>query len=765
MALWRLRSWFSMQNLENPPNFARRPLAVLLATIFGLMVPSCTWAEDLTKGPRTADQTSAAQDQPTLASDVDVQHTDEPALTLDAIDFYSSGLAKFRYRSEVEGEAKFTVFVPRTSVSDVLRTIRVDDPENRLRSILAISEPRTQSQKDSAVPATTSRIDCLMSLRGEQILFELSQGRILEGQLMALENSRETQGANIIEQVRISLLTQNGIESFLLHELARFRCVKPAVQSSVEQTVARLASRSADRQCPIEVVFAEGPRRNVSLSFMQPSPVWKCSYSLTDGQLQMHVVIDNATTQDWENVAINVIDGRPIAFEVDLHSSVSLERPVMSLPLGVPGLPPVFEEAVPQASRDESPAAATPDRGPGFRGGMGGMGGAFGGMGGSMGGGGYSPNLSLVVSDPSDESMSARLGLPFPVSASAGVSVGSPLELSFPPTTIPARSTALLGSPALKCDIEEMSVYSKEYDNSIPLRSFKLKNDSQFLLPAGPLTFSAQGRYRGEAMLPRFSAGASQLVSYALDSALKIKELQHQHEDELESVAFDEEHKQLIVKRKATWTRTFFIRNSSENARSVLMLLEKGNDWQTQGEHADKVVDTSDLLHVTFNVDANLQKTHQVILTRTSEANMEYSTSSAESLRAILNEGGMTAESRKRLLAILEHKTSMLELKRQIELTQQSVRACEKEVDRLARVLSTRGLQAAVIEKYGKRIEAKESELEDLRSQMKTRQSALSDHEAALIPRGRILNENSSKAKRNSSSDPFGGSDGNPFSN
>ncbi|MEM7478349.1 MAG: hypothetical protein AAF483_25485, partial [Planctomycetota bacterium] len=376
-------------------------------------------------------------------------------MKLKSIQFYSSGMANFSYQAEVRSESVLSFLVPTSKVSDALRTISVNDPSGGLESILVLPNESSVPQPNSITDTVdaSSRIDLLLSFRGEKIELDLKSGKRIQGQLLSVENSLEPLGEAMTERVRVSLLSESGVESTLLGEIRSFRCVNTKVQKKLKRAAeamrqkseANTSGNSSVALSKIEVHLAGKDAREVLISWMQAMPIWKCSYVLDEDSMRMHIVIDNPTNQDWEDVEIVIADGRPIAFDVNMHQQVRLSRQRLQLPVGLPGLPPMFAEQNSfqnQIPEPEQTASNAPFgySGAGYGGGgygMGGYGGYGGGMGGGMGGMGggmtggmggmggtfggepddansnaapqttlpYPSNLSLVVSDPQSSSL------------------------------------------------------------------------------------------------------------------------------------------------------------------------------------------------------------------------------------------------------------------------------------------------------------------------------------------------------------------------
>ena len=81
-----------------------------------------------------------------------------------------------------------------------------------------------------------------------------------------------------------------------------------------------------------------------AVGYVQESPVWKTSYRLVlNGEkapfLQGWAIVENTGDQDWDNVQLSLVSGRPISFIMDLYQPLFVARPTVA-PAELAGLVP-----------------------------------------------------------------------------------------------------------------------------------------------------------------------------------------------------------------------------------------------------------------------------------------------------------------------------------------------------------------------------------------------------------------------------------------
>ena len=84
---------------------------------------------------------------------------------------------------------------------------------------------------------------------------------------------------------------------------------------------------------------------------MIPTPVWKSSYRLifndkAEPTLEGWAIIDNTTGEDWTNVRLAVVSGRPVSFISNLYEPKYVPRQTVELPEDRAAAPVLYGGAV-----------------------------------------------------------------------------------------------------------------------------------------------------------------------------------------------------------------------------------------------------------------------------------------------------------------------------------------------------------------------------------------------------------------------------------
>src|SRR5438094_165809 len=175
-----------------------------------------------------------------------------------------------------------------------------------LAAILALRPTATtaQNQKDPAPAASGQTLPI-----NKVILFSSGVGYF------------ERQAA--VEGEVLTMRCAEGGRAVKLNEVQRLRFLNPAIEAEFRRALETLALSHDAQKKAVSLNFTGEGKRDVRVGYVVENPIWKTSYRLVldkDGKpfLQGWAVVDNPTDDDWNNVGMALISGRPISFQMDL---------------------------------------------------------------------------------------------------------------------------------------------------------------------------------------------------------------------------------------------------------------------------------------------------------------------------------------------------------------------------------------------------------------------------------------------------------------
>ena len=164
-------------------------------------------------------------------------------LSLQRIMLSSGGVGYFEYEAVVDGNATLSLDVPLDQVDDILKSLVVyDDGGTAGEVTLPGREPLTQTFVD--LPFDRAALDSapalLNALQGAEV--RVTGAKPMNGRLLRVveETSRGTDGLSIPRD-RVTLLTDSGVEQFILEDADSVVFVDPELQKKVAAALSRLA--------------------------------------------------------------------------------------------------------------------------------------------------------------------------------------------------------------------------------------------------------------------------------------------------------------------------------------------------------------------------------------------------------------------------------------------------------------------------------------------------------------------------------------------
>src|SRR5205823_2097465 len=101
----------------------------------------------------------------------------------------------------------------------------------------------------------------------------------------------------------------------------------------------------------VSLGFTGEGKRDVRVGYVVENPIWKASYRLKidkEGKvtLQSWAHVENTTDEDWKDVRMALVAGRPISFQMDLYQPLYVPRPTVEPDLFASLRPPTYQGAM-----------------------------------------------------------------------------------------------------------------------------------------------------------------------------------------------------------------------------------------------------------------------------------------------------------------------------------------------------------------------------------------------------------------------------------
>ena len=480
-------------------------------------------------------------------------------LPLSKVVLFTSGVGYFQREGTVSGTTDLDLYFETKDINDLLKSLVVQDLDGGQVTEVTYSsrDPLTRILQSFAIDLTGNPgvAQILTQVRGEQV--ELLTSQRIIGTIVGVESKASGEKTT---DTFLNLLTGEGMRSINLAEVRSFRFLSPQLQAELDQALSLLAeSRSAEKKRVTVGFSGEGSRR-VRVGYLLEAPLWKTSYRLVLEEEEEHflqgwAIVENTTDEDWRDVSLSLVSGRPISFVMDLYRPIYVPRPTVEVE--------TYSSIAPQRYEEDLGLAAAPPEAP-------------------MAKGGIAESRAAPMAEPMYEEEALRDELDL----SQGVATAAQAEeagnffryLIRHPVSVPRKESAMLPIVTRYVEGRRFSIYSQRVQAKHPLHGLKIKNTTGFDLMGGPLTVFEQGSYAGDARIDTLPAGAERLISFAIDLDVEVAVSSRSVPETLLSVRIVKGT--LISTLSQRSESTYKIKNSDDRSRSVLIEHPLNPNWE-----------------------------------------------------------------------------------------------------------------------------------------------------------------------------------------
>ncbi len=305
-------------------------------------------------------------------------------------------------------------------------------------------------------------------------------------------------------------------------------------------------SHARDRRSVYIDAVSSGARQLIA-SYMTPSPVWKSSYRLMFGAageptLEGWAIVDNTSGDDWTNVRLAVVSGKPVSFITRLYEPLYIQRPFAELAENQAASPVVYQGAMDAVAKDRFAAA---------------------------------PKVQVEAQAgalPMNSRSVLQLNSVAPSSIAATADTrqaGELFEYSFAaPVTVKQGESAMLPFLQQKIGARKLLVYSENYGLN-PRDAAELTNNTGKTLDGGPITVYDAGTYAGEALVETLPMSDKRLISYGVDLGTRVTTAFDSSQAVVREIHFQ---RGILTTHSALQeTKTYTIKNVDAKAKTLVI--------------------------------------------------------------------------------------------------------------------------------------------------------------------------------------------------
>lgn len=624
-------------------------------------------------------------------------------LALKRVMLSSGGLGYFEYEATVEGDATLNLTVPLDQVDDVLKSLVVYDDKGSVGGLsLPGREPLLQAFKD--LPFDQESLDSpaalLAKLKGAQI--SVGGARATSGRIVSVEEETVTlnDGKATTKRTRITLFTDKGLQQFILEDAQDLQFSDPVLRDKIGQALQAIQANRAKDARTLDLAARGQGKRTLRVAYIVAAPVWKASYRFTlaaDGPrsaLQGWATVENMSGQDWKDVELTLVSGRPVSFHQALYNAYYVTRPEVpvevagrlmpgidrggvgaetkSVPAPAPATMPAQDRFRQQERSVATPAMAAPPP----------------------------PPVAAMAEQVEATDAATQVVFKFPRAVSLGL--GKTLSIPIIDRQVPAL---------------RLAVYQADSSARNPLAAVRLTNDGETGLPPGILTIYERDKagavtYVGDARLSAFPTGETRILSYALDEKIIIERDTAQTERLATGTIVDSV---LRYSRLVRQTVTYRVRGPAKEPRQLIVVQRRLPGWSLAKPDSKGVDISEGNYRIPFTLPGGDQtQTFEVVQEQTVQQDMRLVDGSSDQIRLFAQAREFDAKTRDALTRVLQLQGTVAEAQRRGQQVDGERNQIVQEQARLRENLSRVPANSDLQRRYLATLDKQETELESL---------------------------------------------------
>jgi len=502
----------------------------------------------------------------------------EGQIPLKRVVILTSGIAYYEHSGSVSGPVRIDLPFRYDAVNDALKSLVINDPSSANPSIIYQSEQTlVQTLRSLKIDLSNNPglANILERLIGAEV--EISSNASFSGRITGIEyRPLMTSNMQTIEPWLL-LSTQEGMRPFNLREINSIRFIDQAIERDLNRALDLISASRNTSSRQLTLSLPGSNRRDVSISYIIPSPVWKISYRLDLGAarplFQGWAIVDNDSDNDWNNVELSLVAGRPSSFIQNLYPPYYVSRPVIPLSIAGTAAAIAYDQSYGGSAYAEMPAPMP------------------------------AADMALKMEQAAEMDQRSRVTAErAPVNVAGGVietaaanAAGGQFEFTIrTPVSLDRRMSAMLPLVESPIEARKLDIYSGSGRH--PRLGAELTNTSGMRLPAGSVTVY-DGVYAGDALLEFWNENEKRLISFGDD--LSVTAVTGDTNNRVVS-SVNVSGGVMTINRSMIFTKTYTFVNSSAVSKSLVVEHQKTSQTDIVSPQANEQTATAYRFNVTL---------------------------------------------------------------------------------------------------------------------------------------------------------------------
>lgn len=640
---------------------------------------------------------------------------------------FSSGVGYFEHDGPIKDNDSTQLHFKAGQINDILKSLVLQDTGNgKIGEITYPSQdPVDRALKSFEIDITSNPTfsQLLTQLRGAKVSL-VSQTEKISGTILGVETKRKpVEKGEPIEVQVLNLVSGASIRAIELNSINGLSLDDPQLQDELNKALATLAqSRDKDKK-PVTINFQGQGERTVRIGYVVETPIWKTSYRLilpddekAKPRLQGWAIIENQTDNDWNNVNLSLVSGRPISFVMNLYSPLYIPRPVVTPELYASLRPQTYAEGLADEVAAEA-AAPAPMATPGLANQMAAnraLRQELRARGGQAGGFGGASNGAMAMQSMAKSSMDADASVSTVANAT---NLGDLFQYNIGSVSLARQSSAMLPIVTDDIEAERVSIYNPSVMPRNPLTGARLKNITGKSLLQGPITVLDKGVYAGDARIEDLPPGQQRLLSYGIDLQTTV-DTPHNKTD-VDVLGGKIVKGVLEISRKSTSSIEYIAENKSDLDKTVILEQPIQGGWDLIDSPKPEE-QTPSLYRFRLPVAKHAKAKMTVKTQNVSTEQLAILPADFDGLIYWTNHGAMSKEVREALTKAIQMRQAVVEFDRQIDAASKRIDAISNEQGRIRSDMNTVDHNSQYFQRLLNKLNDQESQIEKLQTDRET---------------------------------------------
>lgn len=279
-------------------------------------------------------------------------------LPITQVVLFNSGVGYFQRTGQVEGDARVDLQFQSGDINDLIKSLVIEDTKGKVLPLRYDSqEPIEKTLRSFAINLSSNPSfgQILNQARGEKVELTLVANNsglpgTISGTIIGMESANRLptpSSAATVDMEIVNLNCAEGLRNVPINQIQRLRFMNPVIENELRRALEVVASGHDSLKKYVRLGFRGEGKRDVKVGYVTENPIWKTSYRIVldkDGKTKLlgWANIENTSDEDWHDVKLTLVSGRPISFQMDLYPPLFIPRPTVEPELFASLRPPTY---------------------------------------------------------------------------------------------------------------------------------------------------------------------------------------------------------------------------------------------------------------------------------------------------------------------------------------------------------------------------------------------------------------------------------------